>query len=137
MEIIIRDRGMNCKRAEPRAESTDQESADHYYLERSGMLSVNGRSSVRSRARSHAGRKLRLRKSVLNDCTQSRGEKRLIWCALNVGSILVVRLIANEYYQDSFYFLSFLSTTLDFLPRLRLRLRHRHRFHYSLVPLTS
>ena len=55
---------------------------NHYYLERKRMLSVNRRSSVRSRARSRAGRKLRLRKSVLNDCTQSRGGTRPIWCAL-------------------------------------------------------
>ena len=35
-----------------------------------------------SRARSCAGRKLQLKKSVLNNCTQSRGVKQPIWCAL-------------------------------------------------------
>ena len=38
-------------------------------------------------------------------------------------------MLTNDY-QDAFYFLSFLPTTLDFLHHLR------HHFHYSFGPLT-
>ena len=41
-----------CKKAEPRDKSADQRSADHYHLELREMLSMKGRSSVRSRVRS-------------------------------------------------------------------------------------
>ena len=35
----------------------------------------------------HVQEKIQLKKIVLNDYTRSRGEKRLIWCTLNVGLI--------------------------------------------------
>ena len=91
----------------------------------------------------HVQEKLRLRKNVLNNYTGLRGEKRWIWYALNIGSILVIGLIANECYQNLYYFLSFLPMALDFFLCLCLRLCHCHchrlchRFHYSLVPLIS
>ena len=63
----------------------------HYYLKCKGMLSVNGWNlgmvACNLVTWSRADRKLRLRKSVLNDCTQWRGRRQPIWCALNVGSI--------------------------------------------------
>ena len=78
---------------------------------------------IRSRVGSLAGRKLRLRKSVLNDWSWGVGFRtRDLVQESKHRFRLVVRLIANECYEDTFYFLSFLPTMLR-LPSLALHTR--------------
>ena len=62
----------------------------------------------KSCVRSYVDRKLQLRKNVLNDYTQSRGEKRLNLLRIKRKFNLIVRLKVIEYYERFLCYLAFL-----------------------------
>ena len=112
-----------CEKAEPQDKSADQRSANHYYLKLKGILSVNGQSSVRScvlsLVRSRVGEVVIEEECFKQLYSIKENKATNLVCILHRFN-LVVRLIANKCYQDLFYFLSFLPTTLRLLSLLPL-----------------
>ena len=81
---------------------------NHYYLERKGMQSINGRSPGSITCKVTCRKKVAIEEEYLKRLHSVKGRKATNLVRVNVSSILVLKLIANKCYEDIFYFLSLL-----------------------------